>query len=185
MSVISVPGQSLTVDGSPRKSPTSGLFPHFPFQQYHSFPDLFGWVRKIEKRRRWRGKTKIKPIFLFFFLPISLRPFSRHPLSIHVYDDIYFNFFFSSLPSPWHKLASIFPSAASWGNWGSPASNLYPPHSMSHHVAPSHVTPHLSSYPHYAWPSPPTTATPVVSSTPIHHHQVDNFEIYKKLSPYE
>lgn len=45
--------------------------------------------------------------------------------------------------------ASIFPSAASWGNWGSPATNLYQPHSMSH-VTPSHVTPHLSSYPHYA-----------------------------------
>ena len=46
-------------------------------------------------------------------------------------------------------LASIFPSAASWGNWGNHATNLYQPHSMSH-VTPSHVAPHLSSYPHYA-----------------------------------
>ncbi|XP_037052073.1 DNA-binding protein D-ETS-3 isoform X2 [Bradysia coprophila] len=55
--------------------------------------------------------------------------------------------------SPHHGMTSssgsIFPSAASWSNWGSPASNLYPPHSMSH-VTPSHVTPHLGSYPHYA-----------------------------------
>ncbi|XP_039441137.1 DNA-binding protein D-ETS-3 isoform X3 [Culex pipiens pallens] len=59
----------------------------------------------------------------------------------------------SSFMSPHHSMtsssASIFPSAASWGNWGSPATNLYPSHSMSH-VTPSHVAPHLGSYPHYA-----------------------------------
>ncbi|KAM8710149.1 hypothetical protein ACLKA7_016876 [Drosophila subpalustris] len=59
----------------------------------------------------------------------------------------------SSFMSPHHGMtsssASIFPTAASWGNWGSPATNLYQPHSMSH-VTPSHVAPHLSSYPHYA-----------------------------------
>ncbi|XP_055846566.1 DNA-binding protein D-ETS-3 isoform X1 [Episyrphus balteatus] len=59
----------------------------------------------------------------------------------------------SSFMSPHHGMtsssASIFPSAASWGNWGNPATNLYQPHSMSH-VGPSHVAPHLSSYPHYA-----------------------------------
>ncbi|KPU79008.1 uncharacterized protein Dana_GF23517, isoform C [Drosophila ananassae] len=59
----------------------------------------------------------------------------------------------SSFMSPHHGMtsssASIFPSAASWGNWGSPATNLYQPHSMGH-VTPSHVAPHLSSYPHYA-----------------------------------
>ncbi|KAI8040419.1 hypothetical protein M5D96_006362 [Drosophila gunungcola] len=47
----------------------------------------------------------------------------------------------SSFMSPHHGMtsssASIFPSAASWGNWGSPATNLYQPHSMSH-VTPSH-----------------------------------------------
>ncbi|XP_050333061.1 DNA-binding protein D-ETS-3 isoform X1 [Bactrocera neohumeralis] len=59
----------------------------------------------------------------------------------------------SSFMSPHHGMtsssASIFPSAASWGNWGNPATNLYQPHSMGH-VTPSHVAPHLSSYPHYA-----------------------------------
>ncbi|XP_023172417.2 DNA-binding protein D-ETS-3 isoform X1 [Drosophila hydei] len=59
----------------------------------------------------------------------------------------------SSFMSPHHGMtsssASIFPTAASWGNWGSPATNLYQPHSMGH-VTPSHVAPHLSSYPHYA-----------------------------------
>ncbi|EAA11764.4 AGAP005755-PB [Anopheles gambiae str. PEST] len=59
----------------------------------------------------------------------------------------------SSFMSPHHSMtsssASIFPSAASWGNWGSPATNLYPSHTMSH-VTPSHVAPHLGSYPHYA-----------------------------------
>ncbi|XP_058975553.1 DNA-binding protein D-ETS-3-like [Musca domestica] len=58
----------------------------------------------------------------------------------------------SSFMSPHHGMtsssASIFPSAASWGNWGN-HSNLYQPHSMGH-VTPSHVAPHLSSYPHYA-----------------------------------
>uniref|UniRef100_A0A182UIC1 ETS domain-containing protein n=1 Tax=Anopheles melas TaxID=34690 RepID=A0A182UIC1_9DIPT len=43
----------------------------------------------------------------------------------------------SSFMSPHHSMtsssASIFPSAASWGNWGSPATNLYPSHTMSHH----------------------------------------------------
>ncbi|XP_046868021.1 DNA-binding protein D-ETS-3 isoform X5 [Drosophila willistoni] len=59
----------------------------------------------------------------------------------------------SSFMSPHHGMtsssASIFPSAASWSNWGNPATNLYQPHSMGH-VTPSHVAPHLSSYPHYA-----------------------------------
>ncbi|XP_058121666.1 DNA-binding protein D-ETS-3-like [Anopheles coustani] len=59
----------------------------------------------------------------------------------------------SSFMSPHHSMtsssASIFPSAASWGNWGSPATNLYPSHTMSH-VTPTHVAPHLGSYPHYA-----------------------------------
>ncbi|KAI8126172.1 DNA-binding protein D-ETS-3 [Lucilia cuprina] len=59
----------------------------------------------------------------------------------------------SSFMSPHHGMtsssASIFPSAASWGNWGNHATNLYQPHSMGH-VTPSHVAPHLSSYPHYA-----------------------------------
>lgn len=70
--------------------------------------------------------------------------------------------------------ASIFPSSLGYSNWGSPA-NLYPPHSMSH-VTSSHVSPHLGSYSHYAWPSHAPTANA---------HQVDNFELYKKLSPYE
>lgn len=70
--------------------------------------------------------------------------------------------------------ASIFPSSLGYSNWGSPT-NLYPPHSMSH-VTSSHVSPHLGSYSHhYAWPS----------HTPAANHQVDNFELYKKLSPYE
>ncbi|CAO1335129.1 unnamed protein product [Diamesa hyperborea] len=60
----------------------------------------------------------------------------------------------SSFMSPHHSMtsssASIFPSAASWGNWGSPTTNLYPPHSMSHVTHSSHVAPHLGSYPHYA-----------------------------------
>lgn len=69
--------------------------------------------------------------------------------------------------------ASIFPSSLGYSNWGSPT-NLYPPHSMSH-VTSSHVSPHLGSYSHhYAWP-PHTPAA----------QQVDNFELYKKLSPYE
>ncbi|XP_055701435.1 DNA-binding protein D-ETS-3 isoform X2 [Phlebotomus papatasi] len=59
----------------------------------------------------------------------------------------------SSFMSPHHGMtstsASIFPSAASWSNWGGPTTNLYPPHSMSH-VTPPHVTPHLGTYPHYA-----------------------------------
>ncbi|XP_031616547.1 DNA-binding protein D-ETS-3 isoform X3 [Contarinia nasturtii] len=59
----------------------------------------------------------------------------------------------TSFMNPHHGItsssSSIFPSAASWGNWSSPATNIYPSHSMSH-VTPSHVAPHLGSYPHYA-----------------------------------
>ncbi|KAJ6634294.1 DNA-binding protein D-ETS-3, partial [Pseudolycoriella hygida] len=59
----------------------------------------------------------------------------------------------TSFMSPHHGMTSssgsIFPAAASWSNWGSPASNLYPTHSMNH-VTPSHVSSHLGSYPHYA-----------------------------------
>lgn len=72
-------------------------------------------------------------------------------------------------------LASIFPSSLGYSNWGSPT-NLYPTHSMSNLHTSSHaMTPHLGSYSHhYAWQS----------HTPS-NHQVDNFELYKKLSPYE
>lgn len=69
---------------------------------------------------------------------------------VHNFNEMHFNFnIFFSLNFYSKYSASIFPSAASWGNWSNPATNIYPSHSMGH-VTPSHVAPHLGSYPHYA-----------------------------------
>lgn len=62
---------------------------------------------------------------------------------------------------------SIFPSHSSY--WGSPSANLYSNiaaasgHSMTPHA--SHMTSHLGSYPHYAWPLHCAAAATTMATT--------------------
>lgn len=124
--------------------------------------------------------------FIYYYYMIIISLFLSLSFLVSTQKYLYFSILtmyvaciFFSQTQIFNVLASIFPSAASWSNWGSPTTNLYPSHSMSHT---SHVTPH--SYHSYMWPTPPgghtTTVAPAVTTC-----QLDNFEIYKKLSPYE
>lgn len=124
---------------------------------------------------RWERKVSLIVLFLSFS-PFSSSP-SHHLLPFFISLSLVPLFALFSCCLPSHSIfifvsflqvtivpscrfllvaASIFPSPTSY--WTNPSANLYSniaaasSHSMTHH--PSHVTSHLGSYPHYAWPDP-------------------------------